>query len=111
LTQLRNAVEKALDTVLPASTTNAKRTAESYLDMGGFSRKSLIEQLEFEGYSKADSTYAVDELGANWNEQAAIKAASYVDMQGFSRSGLIEQLAFEGFTASQAAYGADSVGL
>lgn len=90
---------------------NARRSAENYLAMEGFSRSGLIEQLKYEGYSVADATYAVDALAVNWNAQAAKKAKSYLDMQGFSRSGLIEQLEYEGFTPAQAAYGASAVGL
>lgn len=90
---------------------NALRKAEEYLAFTAFSRQGLIEQLEYEGFSTADATYAVDAVGANWNEQAAKKAREYLDMMAFSRSGLIDQLVFEGFSPAQAAYGADSVGL
>ena len=37
---------------------NAVRSAESYVDMTGFSRSGLIEQLEYEDFSAADATYA-----------------------------------------------------
>ncbi len=56
---------------MTAGEENAVRTAETYLSMQGFSRKGLIEQLEFEGYSKADATVAVDQVNPDWNEQAA----------------------------------------
>jgi hypothetical protein len=84
---------------------NARRQAENYLDSQAFSRKGLIDQLEFEGYSTADATYAVDNVSVDWNEQAARKAAQYLDSQSFSRQGLLDQLLFEGFTRSQASYG------
>lgn len=90
---------------------NAVRTANSYLNIGGFSRAGLIKQLEFEKYSRDDATYAVDKINPDWNEQASIKAKSYNDMSGFSKEGLIKQLEFEGFTIEQATYGANSVGL
>ena len=89
---------------------NAIRKAESYLDFMAFSRKGLIEQLEFEGFSKEASTNAVDSLNVDWNEQAAKKAESYLDFMAFSRSGLIEQLMFEGFSREQAEYGVTAVG-
>jgi hypothetical protein len=76
-----------------------------------FSRKSLIEQLEYEGFSTKDATYAVDAISPNWNEQAAKSAQSYLETMGFSRSGLIDQLKYEGFNEAQATYGADAVGL
>ncbi|XKG11107.1 Ltp family lipoprotein [Sutcliffiella horikoshii] len=37
--------------------------AQDYLDYTAFSRSGLIQQLEFEGFSNADATYAVDEVG------------------------------------------------
>ncbi|MFD9826586.1 Ltp family lipoprotein [Tsukamurella tyrosinosolvens] len=95
----------------PASQASAVRKAKSYLEMSGFSRTGLIEQLEYEDFSTADATYAVDSLDVNWNTQAARKAKSYLEMSGFSRGGLIEQLEYEGFTSSQAAYGATAAGL
>ena len=69
-----------------------------------------MEQLEYEGFSNESSTFAVDNCGADWNEQAAKKAKSYLDFSSFSRDGLIEQLEYEGFTAEQAEYGVAAVG-
>lgn len=89
----------------------AVRQANDYLDYTAFSRKGLIEQLEFEGFSKADATYAVDHIEVDWMEQAALKAKDYLDYTAFSRKGLIEQLEFEGFTKEQATHGANAVGL
>jgi hypothetical protein len=90
---------------------NARRAAESYLETAPFSRKGLIGQLKFEGYSTKDATYAVDAVRANWKEQAAKAAQSYLETSPFSRSGLIEQLEFEGYTPAEARYGVDKVGL
>lgn len=89
---------------------NALRSAKNYLDYYAFSRNGLISQLEYEGFSSEDATYAVDNCGADWNEQAVKKAQDYVNMMSFSRSGLIEQLQYEGFSADQAEYGATAVG-
>lgn len=105
------AEEQSEGTALTVSQENALGSAESYLGTGAFSRTGLIEQLEFEGYSKKDATFAADNVPVDWNEQAAKAAESYLEFQNFSRSGLIEQLEFEGFTSKQAAYGAESVGL
>jgi hypothetical protein len=90
---------------------NAIQSAESYLDYTAFSRSGLIDQLEYEGFTTAESTLAVDYLDVDWNEQAWQSAESYLDYTSFSRSGLIEQLVFEGFTAAQATYGVDKTGL
>ena len=88
---------------------NALNKAYDYLDYTAFSRSGLIDQLEFEGYSTSEATYAVDHCGADWNEQAVKKAQQYLDYMSFSKSGLIDQLEFEGFTPAQAEYGANAV--
>ena len=70
-----------------------------------FSKKGLIEQLEYEGYSIAEATYGAENSGADWNANAAKKAKQYLDFMGFSRQGLIDQLEYEGYTHDQAVYG------
>lgn len=89
---------------------NALQTAKDYLDFTSFSRQGLIEQLEYEGYSTEASTYAADNCGADWNEQAAKTAQNYLDYSSFSRQGLLDQLIYEGFTQEQAEYGLSAVG-
>lgn len=84
---------------------NALKMASEYLNLKGFSYSSLVEQLEYEGFSSAEAKYAADNCGADWNEQAARKATEYLNLKSFSRSGLIEQLEYEGFTHDQAVYG------
>ena len=59
---------------------SARRSAESYLDMSGFSRSGVIKQLKFEGYSEADATYAVDALSPDWSAEAAKSAENYLDI-------------------------------
>lgn len=89
---------------------NALNRGKNYLKYSAFSYSSLVDQLEYEGYSTEAATYAADNCGADWNEQAAKKAQSYLDFSAFSRSGLIDQLVFEGFTAEEAEYGVTAVG-
>lgn len=89
---------------------NALKKAQDYLNYSSFSKKGLIGQLEYEGFSNAEALYAVDNCGADWNQQAASKAESYISYTSFSRSGLIEQLEYEGFTYEQAVYGVNAVG-
>lgn len=89
---------------------NALRSAENYLNSIAFSHDGLIHQLEYEGYSTEDATYAADNCGADWNEQAAKRAKNYLNTMSFSRSGLIQQLEYEGFTPSQAEYGVSANG-
>ena len=96
---------------LTVSQENALGSADDYLAYQAFSKKGLIEQLEFEGYSTKDATFAANNVQVNWNEQAAKAAEQYLEFQNFSRSGLIEQLEFEGYTTKQAIYGVNQTGL
>ena len=76
----------------------------------GFSKSGLIKQLEFDGYSSEDATYATENCNANWNEQAAKSAKNYLDTMSFSKSELIHQLEFDGYSKEEAEYGAQSAG-
>lgn len=96
---------------LTVSEENAIAKAESYLDFQAFSKKGLISQLKFDGFSTKDASFAVDNVTVNWKEQAAKKAKSYLELQPFSRSGLISQLKFDGFSSAEAAYGVSKTGL
>lgn len=98
------------DVSITSGELNALQKAYDYLDYTSFSYKGLMEQLEYEGFTTKEATYAVNNCGANWNEQAAKKAKSYLDYTSFSREGLIEQLEYEGFTQKQAEYGVSAVG-
>lgn len=95
------------DAGMTSAQRNAIKTAESYLSYSAFSRKGLIDQLVFEGFAKADATFAADSITVDWNDQAYKAAKSYLDTSSFSLSGLIAQLEFDGFTQSQAKYGAN----
>lgn len=99
--------EKATETL---SQKNAVKTAESYLDYTAFSKSGLIGQLEYEGFSNEDATYAVDQISVDWKEQAVAMAKSYLDYTSFSKSGLIEQLEYEGFSNEDATYAAEQAG-
>ncbi len=89
---------------------NALSSARSYLEFSAFSYDGLIKQLEFENYSHEDAVFAVDNCGADWNEQAVKSAKSYLDTSSFSKDSLIEQLEYEGFTHEQAVYGVEQNG-
>jgi hypothetical protein len=89
---------------------NALTTAKSYLSFTAFSYSGLIKQLEYEQFSTEDATFAADNCGADWNQQAALAAKQYLEFTSFSRGSLIDQLIYEGFTQSQAEYGATAAG-
>lgn len=98
----------------PKPTTSTKREqaikeARDYLNVMAFSRTGLIDQLEYEGYSTADSTYAVDSLKVDWRAQAVRMAKSYMSHSAFSRVGLIDQLEYEGFSTADSTYAVDSL--
>ncbi len=99
--------------VLDAATAgekNALRKAHDYLAYSAFSYTGLIGQLEYEGFTTEESTYAADNCGADWFEQASKKAEDYLDYSAFSYSGLIGQLEYEGFTTEEATKAVDGCG-
>ena len=89
---------------------NALAKAKSYLSHSAFSHDRLIEQLEYEKFSTADATFAADNCGANWFEQALKKANSYLSHSAFSYKRLLEQLEYEKFTTPQATYAVNNCG-
>lgn len=89
---------------------NAIDKANSYLGVSAFSRKGLIEQLEYEGFSNDAAVFAVDHIDVNWRDQAKIKAKQYLETSAFSRTGLIEQLEYEGFSSDDSTYATDQSG-
>lgn len=94
-----------------ASQQNAMDKANQYLSLSGFSRSGLIGQLEFEKFTTEDATFAVDNIGADWTEQAAVKAKAYNDLTPMSHGGLVDQLIFDGFTPEEAEAGVVAIGL
>lgn len=99
---------KTTQAAVPKGHSNALRSAKSYLSLTGFSAQGLVDQLLFEEYSQEEAEYAVNNCGADWNEQAIKSAKSYLKLTAFSRQGLIDQLVFDKFTADQAVYGVDN---
>ena len=89
---------------------NALSMAKTYLSVMAFSYNGLGKQLMYEGYTKDEAKYAVDNCGADWYEQAAKQAKAYLDTMAFSKQGLIEQLEYDGFTNDQAVYGVEQNG-
>lgn len=94
---------------LSAEQVQAVGKAEDYLAFTAFSKNGLIEQLKFDGFSKADATAAVETLTVDWTEQAALKGQEYLDFAAFSQKGLIDQLKYDKFTTKQAEAGVKSL--
>jgi hypothetical protein len=58
---------------MTAGQENALKAAQDYIDLSGFSKAGLIEQLSSkagEGFSRADATFAANHVGADWNAEA-----------------------------------------
>lgn len=72
-----------------------------------FSKQGLYDQLLFEGHPESDAQYAVDNVSADWNQNALETAINYLDFTSFSDQGLYDQLLFEGYTSNQAQYAID----
>ena len=89
---------------------NALAKAKTYLKIMAFSKKGLIKQLKFDGFTNKEAKYGAAKCGANWKKQAAKKAKEYLSIMPFSKEGLIKQLKFDGFTDAEAKYGAKKAG-
>lgn len=74
-----------------------------------FSKESLYDQLLYEGYPDSAARYAVNNVSADWNEQASASAESYLEFMSFSDSGLYDQLIFEKFTPPETQYAIDDL--
>ena len=103
------------DYTVEASTqlANACKQAMQIIRSSHPSYQGLIQELyEYEGFTEDEATFAADHCGADWNEQAKLRAKDMMHYQGYSRSGLIDWLVtYELFTSDQANYAADQVGL
>jgi hypothetical protein len=102
---------------LTESQQNAVKAAQNYLQMTGFSKQGLIDQLSSsagDGYSLHDATVAVGSLTVDWDAQAVRSAKDYLQTSSFSCQGLVQQLdssAGDQYTEAQAQYAATKVGL
>ena len=72
---------------VPAEYRNPLQKAQSYLNFSAFSPPGLVAQLEYEQFSTEAAQWAVQNVGADWNVQAALKAGSYLDFSSFSEGG------------------------
>lgn len=83
---------------------NALKSAKAYLGgSSGFSEEGLRNQLDYEGYETSEIDYAIENCGADWQEQCKICAQNYLNSSmAFSKQGLIDQLVYEGFDTDMA---------
>ena len=95
---------------VPAEYTSALTKAETYSDMMHMSKKGIYEQLTSEygeDFSDEAAQYAIDNVEADWNQNALEKARSYQDDMAMSPNAIHDQLTSEygeQFTSSEADY-------
>ena len=97
-------INKNITVIVLSSNKKALDTAKRYISLLPLSKKGLIKQLKFEGFTDKEVEYAVKNLKVNWKEQAIKKDKDYLDTMAFSKKGLIKQLKYEGFTDKEAEY-------
>ena len=85
--------------------------AKNYLNIFHMSHEGMSRQLESDGFSAEDAKYGADHCGADWKEQARMKAAEYMRDQPFTREDMERQLEYEGYTDEQVAYAIAKNGL
>ena len=88
---------------------NAIESAEAYNKVFAYSKKGLIENLKYEGFSEDIAECAVKSINANWKENCVRSAYSYLDLSPFSKEELIHQLDYDGFTAEEIDYAMDKI--
>ena len=90
---------------------NALEQAKELLEDEGYSHSRLIKELEEKSYSNDASTYAADNCGADWNEEAVERGNQFIPfLESKTKSELIEQLQHDGFTYEEALYSATEKG-
>lgn len=90
---------------------DAVSAAEDYLSFMAYSYDGLVEQLEYDGFSREEAKAAVDSLEIDWDAQAAKAAREHIEYSPYSHDGLIDMLVFEGFGESQAKAAVDALGV
>ena len=101
-------------TVTTSEGQGAFDAARRELDLATYSKKFLIRALSSKsgyGYSKAEATYAVNHVGADWKSEAVELAKYRLDSPlGESKKGFITLLAHAGFSKAEATYAINHVG-
>ena len=88
---------------------NAIESAEAYNKIFAYSKKGLIENLKYEGFSEEIAECAVKSINANWQENCVRSAHSYLEIISYSKEELIHQLDYVGFTAEEIDYAMNQI--
>ena len=104
--------ESSYDGEITDRMNDALNTAIVYLKIMHFSRHALSGQLQIEGFTSAEADYAVDNCGADWNEQALLKAEEMVsDGSNYSAMAVKEMLLSNyGYTGDEAEFAVQNCG-
>lgn len=100
---------------VPREYISALKSAESYSELMHMSKKGIYDQLISEygdQFSTEAAQYAVDNIEADWNENALKSAESYSEMMNMSKKGIYDQLISEygdQFEPSEAQYAVDNI--
>lgn len=111
--QKQEDVKKEEKPQVPMEHRMALKAAEQYLQTMPFSKRGLYQQLTSDAGSKFPAEaaqYAVDNVKANWKENAARAAANYLNMMPMSREELVQQLSSDAgdqYTIEEAQYGVE----
>ena len=88
---------------------NAIESAEAYSNIFAYSKKELIEQLKYDGFSEDIAECAAKSINANWKENCVRSAHSYLEIISYSKEELIHQLDYVGFTAEEIDYAMNKI--
>ena len=88
---------------------NAIESAEAYSNIFAYSKKELIEQLKYDGFSEDIAECAAKSINANWKENCVRSAHSYLEIISYSKEELIHQLDYVGFTAEEIDYAMNQI--
>ena len=88
---------------------NAIESAEAYSNIFAYSKKGLIENLKYDGFSEDIAECAAKSINANWKENCVRSAHSYLEIISYSKEELIHQLDYVGFTAEEIDYAMNQI--
>ena len=94
---------------LTSAQETALASARYLVDSQGQSKKGLIQSLTVDGYSRTLATFAANNVGADWKQEAVEQARDRLDDLRYSKRSLIGHLESDGFTREQAEYAVSKV--
>lgn len=95
----------------PTEREQALTQAQAYLSYEPLSYTVLVKTLQLDGYSADAATYAADNCGADWDEQASRAIVDALEVRHYSCDGVTARLNAMGFTADQTARAVNTCGV